>query len=138
MNNENFSEKVSVNINTSTLSSIDLLVDHGYYSNRSDFINQALREGLQKHQNTIDRIIDKKTEFNGASSNQWFIGVYGLENQEIDKARNQGREIEITGYGVLVIAKDIDEKSLYEVVRTINVKGRVVCAKSIKEHYGLK
>lgn len=138
MSGENFSEKVSVNINTSTLSSIDLLVDHGYYSNRSDFINQALREGLQKHQNTIDRIIDKKTEFNGASSNQWFIGVYGLENQEIDKARNQGREIEITGYGVLVIAKDIDEKSLYEVVRTINVKGRVVCAKSIKEHYGLK
>ena len=138
MSGENFSEKVSVNINTSTLSSIDLLVDHGYYSNRSDFINQALREGLQKHQNTIDRIIDKKTEFNGASSNQWFIGVYGLEKQDIDKARNQGREIEITGYGVLVIAKDIDEKSLYEVVRAIHIKGRVVCAKSIKEHYGLK
>ena len=57
MSNESFSEKVSVNINTSTLSSIDLLVDNGYYSNRSDFINQALREGLQKHQNTIDRII---------------------------------------------------------------------------------
>ncbi len=62
MNNENLSEKVSVNINSSTLSSIDLLVDHGYYSNRSDFINQALREGLQKHQNTIDRIIDGKTK----------------------------------------------------------------------------
>ena len=138
MSGENLSEKVSVNITTSTLSSIDLLVDHGYYSNRSDFINQALREGLQKHQNTIDRIIDKKTEFNGASSNQWFIGVYGLEKQDIDKARNQGREIEISGYGVLVIAKDIDEKSLYEVVHAIHVKGRVVCAKSIKEHYGLK
>ena len=39
MSNESFSEKVSVNINTSTLSSIDLLVDNGYYSNRSDFIH---------------------------------------------------------------------------------------------------
>ena len=53
MTNENLTEKVSVNINSSTLSGIDLLVDNGYYSNRSDFINQALREGLQKHQKVL-------------------------------------------------------------------------------------
>ena len=138
MANENFSEKVSVNINTSTLSSIDLLVDNGYYSNRSDFINQALRESLQKHQNTIDRIIDKKTESNGESPNQWFIGVYGLEKQDIEKAKNRNEEMTISGYGVLVIDNDIDEESLFEVVRTIKIKGKVVCKKSIKEHYGLK
>lgn len=62
MANESYTEKVSVNINTSTLSSIDLLVDNGYYSNRSDFINQAVREGLQKHQATLDRIIDRHME----------------------------------------------------------------------------
>ena len=138
MSNENFSEKVSVNINTSTLSSIDLLVDNGYYSNRSDFINQALREGLQKHQNTIDRIVDKKMDRHDADPNQWFIGVYGLEKQDVEKARNQGRTIELSGYGVLVIDKDIDEESLFEVVRTIKIKGRVVCGKRIKEHYGVK
>ena len=138
MSNENFSEKVSVNINASTLSSIDLLVDNGYYSNRSDFINQALREGLQKHQSTLDRIIDKKTELNIASPDQWFIGVYGLEKCDIDKARSKGTKIEIKGYGVLVIEKDIDEEALFEVVTTIKVKGRVVCSKNIKEHYGLK
>ena len=138
MSNENFSEKVSVNINASTLSSIDLLVDNGYYSNRSDFINQALREGLQKHQSTIDRIIDQKTESNSASSNQWFVGVYRLEKQDIERARKQAKEFEIKGYGILVIENDIDEASLFEVVRSIQVKGRVVCKKSIKEHYGLK
>ena len=138
MSNENFSEKVSVNINTSTLSSIDLLVDNGYYSNRSDFINQALREGLQKHQNTIDRIIDRKTERNDASPNQWFIGVYGLDPHDIEKAKKQSREFEINGYGVLVIDKDINDESLFEVVRSIKVKGRVVCRKNIKDHYGLK
>ena len=138
MNTENFSEKVSVNINSSTLSSIDLLVDNGYYSNRSDFINQSLRESLQKHQNTIDRIIEKKTEFNSEGSNQWFIGVYGLEKQEVERAKIQGKEIIIKGYGVLVIDGDIDDKTIFEVVRTIKVKGKVVCKKSIKEHYGLK
>jgi len=138
MNTENFSEKVSVNINSSTLSSIDLLIDNGYYSNRSDFINQSLRESLQKHQNTIDRIIEKKTEFNSESPNQWFIGVYGLEKQEVERAKSLGKEIEIKGYGVLVIDGDIDDKDVFEIVRTIKVKGKVVCKKSIKEHYGLK
>ena len=138
MANENFSEKVSVNINTSTLSSIDLLIDHGYYSNRSDFINQALREGLQKHQKTLDRIIDAKTEINGESPNQWFIGVYGLEKQEVDAAKSRGITMEIKGYGVLMIDAEIDEEDLYAVVRSIKVKGKVVCQKRIKEYYGLK
>lgn len=135
MANENFTEKVSVNINTSTLSSIDLLVDHGYYSNRSDFINQALRQSLQEHRNTLDRIIEKKTK---ASPNQWFLGVYGLEKQEVEEAKNRGEEMEIKGYGVLVIDKNIDEEALFQVVRAIQVKGKVICSKSVKEHYGLK
>jgi len=138
MANENFSEKVSVNINTSTLSSIDLLIDNGYYSNRSDFINQALREGLQKHQNTLDRIIDQKTESNETNPNQWFLGVYGLEKQEIEAAKSRGEEMEIKGYGVLVIDDAIDEEALFAVVRAIKVKGKTVCKESIKKHYGLK
>ena len=40
-NTGNFTEKVSVNINTTTLAAIDLLIDNGHYFNRSDFINQA-------------------------------------------------------------------------------------------------
>lgn len=138
MSNENFSEKVSVNINTSTLSSIDLLVDNGYYSNRSDFINQALREGLQKHQNTLDRIINTKTESAGSSPDHWFIGVYGIGKRDIEIAKERGKVMTITGYGVLAMDEDIDENALYEVVQSIKVKGKVVCKKSIKEHYGLK
>ncbi|MBR4034712.1 MAG: hypothetical protein IKJ04_07875, partial [Clostridia bacterium] len=76
MANENLNEKVSVNINTSTLSEIDLLVDNGYYSNRSDFINHALRLALKEDRSTIDRIIEKNTKSAGKESN-WFIGLYG-------------------------------------------------------------
>ena len=59
MSQDNLTEKVSVNINSSTLSAIDLLVDNGYYSNRSDFINQALRESLDRNQSTLNRIIEQ-------------------------------------------------------------------------------
>ena len=137
MANENFSEKVSVNINTSTLSNIDILVDNGYYSNRSDFINQAVREGLQKHQTTLDRIIDKHMD---AEENPdcWFVGVCNLDAAYIESAKKKGRTLAYTGYGVLVIAKNVDEEMLFAVVESIKLKGKVICTKSIKDHYGLK
>jgi hypothetical protein len=138
MKNENLTEKVSVNINTSTLSSIDLLVDNGYFSNRSDFINQALRENLQKHQKTLDRIIDSKITPGMDNPNQWFLGVYGPEKQALEQAKACGKEMTITGYGVLVIADSIDEELLFQVVKSIRVKGKILCRQSIKEHYGLK
>ena len=47
------SEKVSVNMNVGTLSQIDVLVDLGYYSNRSDFINQAVRQAIDQKQSII-------------------------------------------------------------------------------------
>lgn len=135
MANETYTEKVSVNINTSTLSNIDILVDNGYYSNRSDFINQALREGLQRHQGTIDRIVDRNMS---ANPNQWFVGVYALESHELEMAKAHGKFLTYTGYGILIIDKSIDEQMLFDVVQSIEVKGKVLCSASIQEHYGLK
>lgn len=136
--NENLSEKVSVNVNTSTLSEIDLLIDSGYYSNRSDFINQALREGLQKHRNTLDRIIQKNSEVRNGSFDHCFLGVLRLERQDIEAALRSGQEMTVVGYGVLIIGDEMDEKAFFAAVRSIQVKGRVICSKNIKEHYRLK
>lgn len=138
MANENLSEKVSVNINSSTLSNIDLLVDNGYYSNRSDFINQAVREGLQKHQNTLDRIIDTKLTKEKSSSNPWFLGVCSLDQEELEQVKNIGKPISYTGYGVLAIDESIDKEMLFTFVKSIKVKGKVICSKDIKDYYGLK
>lgn len=137
MGTENYSEKVSVNINSSTLSSIDLLVDNGYYSNRSDFINQALRNSLQQHQTTLDRIIDNNLNTAG-TENPWFIGVYGLEASDLEKLYDQGTKVHIRGYGVLVIDKGCDEDKVFAVLQSIRVKGKVFCSSAIKAHYGIK
>lgn len=56
MYNENLVKKVSVNINSSTLSSIDVWVDNGYYSNRSDFINQTITESIKDKQEIISAL----------------------------------------------------------------------------------
>lgn len=137
MANENLTEKVSVNINTSTLSSIDLLVDHGYYSNRSDFINQALRRELDQQQHTVDRIIDQNTR-TASQDDHWFIGLYGLEASYIRELYEQGSTITLRGYGVLSISSHVEPEMLYQVVKSITIKGRTVAPAEVKKHYGLK
>ena len=62
-------EKVSVNMNIGTLSQIDLLVDQGYYSDRSDFINQSVREALNLKQERIR--LKRNTLINGISFGLW-------------------------------------------------------------------
>ena len=136
MSTEAMSEKVSVNINTSTLSQIDLLVDGGHYSNRSDFINQALRSELQRQQSLLDRLIAQQEKKAGEES-QWFLGVFGLTKRDIAEMHQRGEHLRIRGYGLLHLPADCDEEQLYAVVDSIEVRGRVSASPAVKTHYGL-
>lgn len=135
MPQENYTEKVSVNVNTSTLSEIDLLVDNGYYSNRSDFINQAVREALGRQRGTIEGIVRRQER---AQRGSWFIGVSGFTAREIAQMHAEGETHAITGYGVLHIDPACDREQLYAVVESICVRGKVIAPSDVKAHYGLK
>ncbi len=138
MPQEGYSEKVSVNMNASTLSAIDLLVDGGYYSNRSDFINQAVRDALQARSATVERLITTKEAAAKRSKDSWFIGISGLTAREIAEMDAQGERCEMTGYGVLVLPEDADRAQLYRVLTGVRVRGKVVAPADIKAHYGVK
>ena len=137
MANETYSEKVSVNINSSTLSNIDLLVDNGYYSNRSDFINHALRVALQQQQSTLDRIISKK-ESEISDRSTWFAGLCSFSSEAIENRYKTGKQMSITGYGILIIDESCEEEKIFATIKEINVKGKVFCSAAVKKHYGLK
>ena len=129
-------DKISVNMNPSVLSSIDLLVDNGYYSNRSDFINQAVRDALSKQQTTIDRIV-QQNQSSPDKSRQWFLGLFGFTAKEIEQMYAAGEQVDVRGYGVMTIG-NCDEEKLYAVVKSIEVRGKVICPDRFKAHYGLK
>jgi len=137
MSPDTYTEKVSVNINTSTLSTIDLLVDNGYYSNRSDFINQAVRSELQRQQSVTDHII-RRNEKDAEDEYGWFIGIFGITAKMIEESFAKGESMDMRGYGLLIIHEGCDEEKLYQVIRSIDVRGRVRASASVKAHYGLK
>ena len=137
MKNENLSEKISVNVNVSSLAAIDFLVDHGFYANRSDAVNQAVRELIAREQSTVDRIIVQDTKDN-SSRTEWFLGELTLTPEKLAAwSRHAGKE-KLCGYGLLIIDESCDEELLFATVKAISVQGSVRASATIKEHYGVK
>ena len=137
MKNENLSEKISVNVNVATLAAVDFLVEHGFYANRSDAVNQAVRELIAREQTTIDRLIVQDTKDN-SSRTEWFLGELMLTPEKLSAwSRHAGKE-KLCGYGLLIIDEACDEELLFATVKAIAVQGSVRATASVKEHYGLK
>lgn len=134
---QNASEKVSVNLNTATLSQIDLLVDGGFYSNRSDFINQALRETLDRRRSDIDRLAQQQSE-STMENKQWFLGVRSVDKRELKALQTKGQKVVFQGYGLLGFAEDIPDELIFDTVEHIQVRGRVSASDAVKSRYGLK
>ena len=124
------SEKVSVNMNIGTLSQIDLLVDLGYYSNRSDFINQSVSQVLDQKQSVIENETKRRRESNG----DWFIGIYVFTEDQLLSAKAKGKKIKVSGYGVVVIDKKLDDLAL-EVIESIDIKGKIIASPRIKDKF---
>ena len=127
---EGTTEKVSVNMNIGTLSQIDLLVDLGYYSNRSDFINQSVRQVLDQKQSVIENETKRRRESNG----DWFIGIYVFTEDQLVSAKAKGKKIKVSGYGVVVIDKKLDDLAL-EVIESIDIKGKLIASPQIKDKF---
>ncbi len=125
-------EKVSVNMNIGTLSQIDLLVDLGYYSNRSDFINQSVRQALeQKHS-----IIEGETQRHLSYNDNWFIGIYSFDEEQLRHARSEGKKICLRGYGLVIIDRNLDDLAI-DTIEQISVRGKVICSDRMKKHLEL-
>ena len=47
------SEKITINLGYVDLGHVDLLVEEGFYSNRTDFIRTAIRNQLDRHNDVV-------------------------------------------------------------------------------------
>ena len=130
---EGTTEKVSVNMNIGTLSQIDLLVDLGYYSNRSDFINQSVRQTLdQKH-----AVIENESSRQRENNSDWFIGIYAFSEEQLLRAKEKGKKIRLSGYGLVVVDERLEDLAL-ETIESIDIRGRIIASSRIRERFAKK
>ena len=54
------SEKITINVGVVDLGHIDLLVDEGFFANRTDFIRTAIRRQLETRSSSVDRTVARR------------------------------------------------------------------------------
>ena len=54
------SEKITINVGYVDLGHIDLMVQEGFYSNRTDFIRTAIRNQLERHADVVKQSTVRK------------------------------------------------------------------------------
>ena len=78
------SEKITINMNAVDLGKVDLLVQEGVYSNRSDFIRTAIRSLLDKHGLEIQQAVTRHS---------YGIGVLTVNHVDLERLRAKGEKL---------------------------------------------
>lgn len=117
-------EKITINVGAVDLGKIDLLVEQGHYSNRTDFIRSAIRSQLDKHTLDVQNSVTRDSYAVGAI-------VYNRKDFEKYKARNE--KVKIRMIGLFIISEDSPVELVTEVVESIRVLGIFQASSELKD-----
>jgi Arc/MetJ-type ribon-helix-helix transcriptional regulator len=110
----NESEKITVNLGYVDLGQIDLLVQEGFYSNRTDFIRTAIRNQITTHAEALKRSIVRHT---------LELGLLRFHRQDLEAVRAAGNKLHIKVIGLATIADDVTPELAQATIESITVLG---------------
>jgi len=116
-------EKITINLSAVDLGKIDLLVQEGLYSNRTDFTRTAIRNLLDKHNLEIQQSVARHS---------YLIGALAYDKSDFEKRKSKGEKIKMTVVGVLHLASDISPELARQVVESIQVRGIFHASEAVK------
>lgn len=117
-------EKITINMSAVDLGKVDLLVQEGLYSNRTDFIRTAIRSQLEKHTVEVQQSV---------SRHSYGIGVFGYNKADLESAKARGQKMKFTVLGLLHLSSDIPPTLAAEVIESIQVRGIFQASDQLKE-----
>jgi Arc/MetJ-type ribon-helix-helix transcriptional regulator len=117
------SEKITINLGYVDLGHIDLLVQDGFYSNRTDFIRTAIRNQLDRHSDAVKQSFARR---------QLDLGLRQYSQQDLETVRAAGEALHIQVLGLVVIAADVPPKLARETIASIHVLGALQASPAVK------
>lgn len=116
-------EKITINLGFVDLGQIQLLVQEGFYSNRSDFIRTAIRNQIERHAETVRQVVTRK------SVN---LGLRNIGSAELLAAKAAGQMLDIRVLGLAVIADDVSPELAAATISALNVLGALQATEAVK------
>ncbi|WP_298610199.1 hypothetical protein [uncultured Thiothrix sp.] len=116
-------EKITINLGYVDLGQIDLLVQEGFYSNRSDFIRTAIRNQLTNHAQVVQQTVVRKT---------LELGLRHYSKQDLEAVKAAGEKLNIQVVGLATIASDVTPELALETIEAITVLGALQASSEVK------
>jgi Arc/MetJ-type ribon-helix-helix transcriptional regulator len=123
-------EKITINLPPVEIARMDILIEAGYYPNRTEFIRTAVRRTLDVHQDFISNKIDSivsppegEMKPDVVSRRVWGVGVIGLGRDVLERAVAQGEKVSIHVVGMLIVNADITPDLVEKAVESVKIYG---------------
>jgi len=116
-------EKITINLGYVDLGHIDLLVQEGFYSNRTDFIRTAIRNQLATHGEEVRKSIVRHT---------LELGLRHYTRADLEAVKAAGEKLHIKVLGLATIAPDVTPSLALATIESITVLGALHASKDIK------
>lgn len=117
------SEKITINLGFVDLGHIDLLVQEGFYSNRTDFIRTAIRSQLDRHNDAVKQSVARR---------QLDLGLRRYSRQDLEAAQAAGEKLHIQVLGLAIIALDVPADLARATIASIHVLGTLQASPAVK------
>ena len=117
------SEKITINLGYIDLGRIDLLVQEGFYSNRTDFIRTAIRNQLTTHSQEVTQSIDRQT---------LELGLRDFSVADLEAVKAAGEKLHIKVVGLARIAPDVTADLARATIGSITVLGALQASAGVK------
>ena len=121
------SEKITINLGPVDLGQIDLLVDEGFYANRTDFIRTAIRRQLESRSSAVDDTVARRS---------LSLGTQHLSRTDLEQLRDAGQQIELRVLGLATIADDVSVELALATIASVQVLGAFRASPAVKAALG--
>lgn len=117
------SEKITINLGFVDLGHIDLLVEEGFYSNRTDFIRTAIRNQVLAHGDVLKNSVARRS---------MVLGLQRFTRQDLEKVLAAGEQLHIQVLGLATIDDDVPAQLASRAIGSIAVLGALRASPQVK------
>jgi Arc/MetJ-type ribon-helix-helix transcriptional regulator len=116
-------EKITINLGCVDLGQIDLLVQEGFYANRTDLIRTAIRNQLASHGEALRQAVSRKT---------LSLGIQHFSKADLEAVRKAGEKLQVRVLGLASIAPDVTPALALATIESITVLGTLHASAAVK------
>lgn len=117
------SEKITINVGPVDLGQIDLLVNEGFYANRTDFIRTAIRRQLDTRADAVNETVTRRA---------LKLGTRHLSRRDLESLREAGQTVDLHVLGLATIAQDVSPDLAMATISSVEVLGAFRAPSEVK------